>query len=223
MIVLGIESATMLCGVGLAGDDGFIADYRLLKPMVHGEKLPDLVNRILLDYGMTQESLDGIAVSIGPGSFTGLRIGLGLAKGLSLGLVKPLIGISTLDGMVYQVPHLCQWACGMLIARKGEIYQGLYQWVKDRWCPEKEPYAVTEDRIGLEVPKAPVIFIGEGAIHYKSLIRDRCQEAIYLPDSHSLTSGYHIAALGLEEIKHGRVSNIESIVPKYIKRFQGVV
>ena len=222
MMVLGIETATDLCGVGLAGDEGFVADYRLLRGHVHAEHLPAAVEKVLKDAGLLPKEIDGIAVSIGPGSFTGLRIGLGMAKGMAFGLDKPLVAVPTMDGLVSQVPGLCEWACVMLIARKGEVYQGLYRWEKGSWGMVGRYKVVQEEKIGEGFPEGEVLFLGEGTTCHRETIQERTGGARFLPPVYSLPSGYGVAEKGMELLQKGEVAEIDKLVPLYLKRFQGV-
>jgi len=220
--VLGIETATSLCSVGLTGDEGFIADYKLLRKYVHGEHLPEAIETILKGAGIAFQAIDCIAVSIGPGSFTGLRIGLGIAKGLAFGMGKPLVAVPTMDGLVSQIPGICKWACVLLIARKGEVYQGLYQWAQGSWERKENYEVVSEKKIGDHLPKDEILFLGDGSILYQSRIEKRITKAQFLPPVYSLPSGYSIAEKGRKCLKNGEVSDIDSLVPLYIKQFQGI-
>jgi tRNA threonylcarbamoyladenosine biosynthesis protein TsaB len=221
MIVLGIETATSVCGVGLACDEGFMADYRILRRNKHAELLPEAIETVLKDAGMRVHEIDGIAVSIGPGSFTGLRIGLGLAKGMAFGLEKPLIAVPTMDGMVSQTPHVCEWACVLLTARKGEVYQGLFRRSENSWQREGKYEIVPENRIGKGLPNEGILFLGEGSDNNKNCILDRVDEAHFLPPFHSIPSGYGVAAKGRELLCEGNVADIDTLSPFYLKRFQG--
>jgi len=222
MIVLGIETATSLCGVGLIDSKGFVADYRLLREYIHAEYLPVEIDRLFKDAGILPEDIDGIAVSVGPGSFTGLRIGLGVAKGLAFGLGKPLVAVPTMDGLMVNVPPLCEWACVFLIARKGEVYQGIYKWGHNCWEQVGSYGVVQEKDIGKELPDGNVLFLGEGAQCYQTIIQKRIRKARFLPQVYSLPSGYNIAEKGREFLQAGKVEDLDSLVPLYLKRFQGI-
>ncbi len=222
MRVLGIETATTLCGVGLAGDEGFVADYRVLRGYTHAEHLPEAVDQVLKDAGFLVGDIDGVAVSIGPGSFTGLRIGLGLAKGLAWGWEKPLVAVPTMEGLVLQVPGMCEWACVMLIARKGEVYQGLYKWEKDSWRLVGDYGIVQEGKIGEGFPESEILFLGEGTTCYRETIQKRVKGTRFLPPVYSIPSGYGVAERGRERLQKGEVADIDTLVPLYLKRFKGV-
>jgi len=222
MIILGIETATQICAVGLTGEKGFITDYRLQRGTIHAEHLPGAIETVTADAGISIHEIDGIAVSIGPGSFTGLRIGLSMAKGLALGLDIPLIEVPTLDGIVSQIPGYCGWACVLLLARKGEFYQGLYRWNEDGWLLNRPYQVVQEEKIGVDFPKSEILFLGEGLSYCQEIIQQRIKKARFLSPVQSFASGYAVAEKGRIRLLEGKTSDIDTIAPLYLKKFQGV-
>ena len=110
MIVLGIETATAVCAVALVDDDVVRAERRYEIPQAHSEKLMECVDDCLKSAGLALSSIDGIAISIGPGSFTGLRIGLSVAKGLAFATDKPVVGVPTLEALA--VTTRAEGCCG---------------------------------------------------------------------------------------------------------------
>ena len=222
MIVLGIETATKVCGVGLVNDEEIIADYQIHQGYIHAERLAEAVSGVLKDAGVDRHEVDGIAVSIGPGSFTGLRIGLGLAKGMAYGLNKPLIAVPTMEGLVSRMDGLCNWICVMLHARKGEIFQGLFHRKADRWILHEDYQIVPEEEIGNGLPNEEVVFLGDGAVQYRKVIQKRRDGTKFVNPFLSLPCGYGIARRGNELLVSGQTTDVDSVVPVYMKRFQGV-
>jgi len=223
MNVLGIETATSICGVGVAGVDGFLADYRFLREYSHAERLPVITQNMINDIGLTMDQLDGIAVSIGPGSFTGLRIGLGFAKGLAFGLKKPLIAVPTMDGLAWKMSDLAEWVCALLTARKGEAYQGIYHYSKTGWEMQGSIDVVTQEGIGSNLTDEKIYFVGDCVGSYQDAISKQVKNGRFLPEMLSLPSGYSIAGKGREMLVSGNIENIDTLAPHYIKRFQGVL
>ena len=222
MIVLGIETATQICSVGLAGEEGFIADSRRSGKTIHAEHLPNAVESVLRDAGIASEALDGIAVSIGPGSFTGLRIGMGMAKGLAYGWDKPLVAVPTMDGLVSQVPGCIGWACVLLVARREEVYRGIYRWEGNSWKLSNGYRVIAVKNIVQGIPDHEILFLGEGATCHQKIIQQQIERAHFPPAEQPLPSGYCVAAKGRELLKQGKVADIDTLVPMYLKRFQGV-
>jgi tRNA threonylcarbamoyladenosine biosynthesis protein TsaB len=222
MKVLGIETATSICSVGLSSEQGFMAEYRLRGGYNHAEQLPAAVQNVLQGSGLNLADVDGIAVSIGPGSFTGLRIGLGLAKGLAYGSGKPLLAVPTMDALIYPVQVQCVLACVLIIARKDEVYLGLYKSLHGEWKPKGDPRIVPIEKIGEELPESEILFIGEGSFKYSEIIKQKVKKCCFIPSYYSMPSGYSVAAKGLQFLRIGHIADTNSLVPQYIKRFKGV-
>jgi tRNA threonylcarbamoyl adenosine modification protein YeaZ len=221
LIVLGIETATAVCSVGLAENEKFVAEYRYLRASTHAELLPEAVVKITKDARISIQEIDGFAVSIGPGSFTGLRIGLGFAKGLALGQEKPLVAVPTMEALLQSVPRLVEWSCIMLTARKGEVYRGLYRRKNDSWMQVGKVDVLPQERILEGLPDEDTFFLGDGVWNDRERIQTR-KNAVFLPWILSLPSGYGVAEKGVELLNKGIASDLDQLVPSYIKRFQGV-
>ena len=109
MTILGIETATMTGGVALLDEKRLISEYTLNVRTTHTARLMPALDQILKDSSVDKSEIDGVAISMGPGSFTGLRIGLATAKGLALGLDIPLLGVPTLDALARNIPFARYW------------------------------------------------------------------------------------------------------------------
>ena len=123
MLVLGIETSSRHGGVAIIGEDRVLCEAVLSVEVTHSERLLPAVDRALDEARITLEGLGGIAVSIGPGSFTGLRIGLSTAKGLAYATGLPLVGVPTLEAMAWTLPAARWQVCPVLDARKQEVYE----------------------------------------------------------------------------------------------------
>ena len=126
MYILAIDSATPVAGVALIHDKKLIREDFVNFKKTHSETLMPMADKVLHDCEIEIKDLAAIAVTIGPGSFTGLRIGLAAAKGLSLASAKPLIGISTLDVLAHNLAYTNGLVCPLLDARKQEVYTAFY-------------------------------------------------------------------------------------------------
>ena len=126
MRVLGIDSATLVAGMAVVDGERVIVEGFLQTRKTHSERLLPLIDFWLREAELSLSDLDGIAVTLGPGSFTGLRIGLATAKGLALGAGKPLLGIPTLDALALNLTGVPGFICPILDARKSEVYTAVY-------------------------------------------------------------------------------------------------
>ncbi len=127
MRVLGIETSTRRGSVAVSSDGVVVAAHTHEEPNAHAERLLGLIERSLTDAGITRDVLDRIAVGVGPGSFTGLRVGIALAQGIALGLGRPLVGMGSLDAMARAVSASDRRVrVPVLDARRGELFVAAY-------------------------------------------------------------------------------------------------
>ena len=136
MRILGIESSSRRGSVALLDGQNVILTFEHETPNSHAERLLPLIDRLLGEAGWSKSSLDRLGVGVGPGSFTGLRAGIALAEGLSLGLDLPLIGVSSLCAMAHGAAgHFPGPHCALLDARRGELFAGVYDEHQQKAAP----------------------------------------------------------------------------------------
>ena len=218
MRVLGIETSTPACGVALADSGRAIAEYTLDAGVHHAERLSLMIRRVLEDTGFALSDLGGVAVAAGPGSFTGLRIGMGTAKGICLACGLPLLAVPTLEGLALRAAFSGLPVCAMLDARRGEVYAGVYHLEGER------PIALARDAavcVGDLLPRLPrpLLFVGAGA--YRGQIREALGgDAHFAPDAFSRPAAAAVALLGAFRLKEGRVEDLFEAEPTYLRRAQ---
>jgi tRNA threonylcarbamoyladenosine biosynthesis protein TsaB len=223
MKIFAIETATMLGGIALLDDSaGLIAEIRLNVHSTHSERLMTGTEHILKQSGLTLADIDCFALSIGPGSFTGLRIGLSTVKGLSYATGKPVVSVPTLEALAYNFPYCAYPVCTMLDARKKEVYAALFRWDKDGFerLLTEVPVAVPElmERIRYFKDKK-VIFTGEAALLYRDRIIEFIgKKAIFASPDKIVPSPAHVALLGMKKAHEKEFSELRSLVPFYIRK-----
>lgn len=220
MLILGIETSTMTGSVALMDEKRLIAEYTLNLRETHTSRLMPAIDRMLKDASLAVKDLDGIAVSLGPGSFTGLRIGIATAKGLAQGLNIPIVGIPTLDGLAYNLFNRRDLVSPILDARKGEVYCVLYK--NGKRFSKYMAYELGEllEKIGLRIKGQGlrVIFLGDGIEVYGDLIKKKLgKKAIFAPKARRLPSASSIAELGLKKLRRGKKSNLLTLKPIYVR------
>lgn len=160
MRVLGIETATSLASVGvLAGAE--LIERRGGDASSHGRELIPLIDVVLSLAGLDSSDLDLIAVSVGPGSFTGLRIGLSVAKGLAIAWRLPIVGVPTLDAYAAAIGPRSGAIWPVLDARKGEVYAAGYRWLGDTMRCFMPPRAIDADAFAYHL-ESPCLVVGDG-------------------------------------------------------------
>lgn len=214
-LILSLETTTTNCSVALSKNGktiSFKEDND--KGYSHAERLHVYIDTVLKEAGVTSHNLDAIAVSKGPGSYTGLRIGVSTAKGLSYALEKPLISISTLKALAYQVKIDDGVIVSMLDARRMEVYSAVYD---SNYNEIRETQAQILDKTSFisDLNQNNVYFIGNGVEKTKNLINH--PNAVFIEDK--LPSAKEMGALAYNKY---RISNFEDVAyfePYYLKDF----
>ncbi|MGI6679319.1 MAG: tRNA (adenosine(37)-N6)-threonylcarbamoyltransferase complex dimerization subunit type 1 TsaB [Dehalobacterium sp.] len=220
MKILGIDAATKACGVAIVDEQGVLAENWLNIGKTHSQRLLPLLDSLLKNSGITWTDIQGIAVTVGPGSFTGLRIGLATVQGLAQVLKLPVVGVVSLDALVENLPGVPHFLCPMLDARKNEVYTALYRYEAGRMTRLSPYQAVAPEKLVLELMDLgeKVTFLGEGAPVYQEMIIDRMKErAAFAPPSHNLLRGAQVALIGLQKFQRGLGSNLFEIKPFYLR------
>ena len=182
MRVLGLESASMVASVAIVENGNLIAEYTLNHKKTHSQTLLPMIDEIVKMTETNLSEIDGIAISAGPGSFTGLRIGSATAKGIGLALDKPLMHIPTLDGMAWQLWGCDGLVCPIMDARRGQVYGGAYDCVSGNIPVEVIPADAFDLKDFLEkavqvvedeaTPWKRLVFLGDGVPVGKSVIEE---------------------------------------------------
>ena len=210
MRVLAVETSSLAGGVALLDDDRLVAEYVLDVRVTHSERLMSAVDRVLTDARWTPRDLNGLAVAVGPGSFTGLRIAVSTVKGLALALDLPIAAVPTLDAMAAALPWVSLPVCPVLDARKGEVYASRYRWEADLMRREWEYLALAPEALAARLAE-PTLVVGDGAEHILSPHARRLQAPRRLPSPAS------VGALGLERLRRGETVSAAALVPLYLR------
>ncbi len=220
MIVLGIETATVICSVGVARDEQIIGEIRLAVKNIHAEVLAASVHDLLALLNVPFTALDGIAVSVGPGSFTGLRIGLATAKGLAFSLSKPLMGIETLQAQAAAVASTDGFIVPVLRARQNEVYASRYL-VTGNDLVQAQPAAVFSLTEFAKWLAPPAILCGNGVSMLAGAgLLDGQQDIEVIPETRCVLSGGKIAELGFRRLQRGEADDAATLEPRYVQGFR---
>ncbi len=225
MSILAIDTATQVSSVAVAKEGKLLAELTMQGKLTHSETLLPHIESVLQMAATAKEDLEGIAISIGPGSFTGLRIGLAAAKAMSYALNIPLVGVSTLNALAYQMPVPGVRLMCLLDAQKGNAYVESYCW-------ERNELQVVE---AVKVAKISDIVAAAGALDEQViLLGDAVQKKIAgkleLPENVNAAMPHLVmpraacvAMLGQRELAAGHVDNVMDLEPVYIRRSEAEV
>jgi tRNA threonylcarbamoyladenosine biosynthesis protein TsaB len=210
MRVLAVETSTLSGGAALLDGERVVGEYTLDVRVTHSERLMAAIDQLLSDAGWTARDLDGIAVTVGPGSFTGLRVGLSTVKGLALALAIPVAAVPTLDAMAAMLPYAALPVCPVLDARKREVYASLYRWdglgMRRQW----DYLALSPDELARRLDE-PVIVVGDGAEAIDSAFARRVEPPRRGP------APAVVGALGRARLARGETVTVADLVPIYLR------
>jgi tRNA threonylcarbamoyladenosine biosynthesis protein TsaB len=219
MKILGLDTATVCGSLGIIDDDEVVAEYALQSGESLSARLLPAIQTLLAEARLDLHEIDGIAVSLGPGSFTGLRVGLSAVKGLALAAAMAVAGIPTLDALAYNLPFSPYQICPLLDARKGQIYTALYKNRAGGFMEQVTPYQVLSPAALIEaIPHQETVFLGDGVEVCRKVITQRLAEkALFAPLHLGFLRGTTVAELGLTRIRRGEADDISSLVPIYVR------
>ena len=218
MSVLAIETATDQLGVALVDEQRVVASYELLAERPHAVELPQAVNRVLQVGDCPLKQLDGIVVDIGPGSFTGLRIGMAFVKALVFRTKTPVIGVPSLDVLAANIPMAPHRVCPILDAKQRKVYAALYQ-TRDGVMRKESDYHLTtlDELLPMLGKEGPVILLGDGVALYRQRLTQALGErAIFATPELWLPRAAALGRLGLERLRRGERDDPRSLVPMYL-------
>lgn len=222
MKILGIESSSLVASVAIVTDGVLMAEYTVNFKKTHSQTLLPMLDEVCKMLELDLNTVDAIAVSGGPGSFTGLRIGSATAKGLGLALEKPLIHVPTVDAMAYNLYGTSALICPIMDARRNQVYTGLYHF-EDAFEVIKESYAsdISELAEELNGMGERVIFLGDGVPVYEEILRERMTVPYSFAPAHANRQrGASVAALGARYYEMGKTESATEHAPDYLRKAQ---
>jgi tRNA threonylcarbamoyladenosine biosynthesis protein TsaB len=219
-MIICLETATPLCSVALCDDNGVIALKESNESKSHAAMITVYIDEILKDHNMKVSDLEAVAVSKGPGSYTGLRIGVSVAKGLAFGAEIPLIGVETTFSMYNGIKmkgngdDIDTLYCPMLDARRMEVYYAVYDNTGKK-IKDISADIITENTFKSFSESKKIIFFGDGALKCKEIIGR--ENAVF--DGEYTISAAHMFKPALEALKAKRFEDVAYFEPFYLKDF----
>ncbi len=234
MKVIGIDSSGLVASVAIAEDGRLVAEYTVNNKKTHSQTLLPMLEEIVKMSGLNMQEADAIAIAAGPGSFTGLRIGSATAKGLGLALGKPIVPVSTVDALAYNLYGTDALVCPLMDARRNQVYTGIYGFEEkqpegDSLCKAyklnviKEACAVPVEEIAQQINKLgkKVIFLGDGVPVFAGQLQDLMKVPYTFAPAHlAMQRAGCVAVLGMERFQEGIFEEAAAHSPEYLRLSQ---
>jgi tRNA threonylcarbamoyladenosine biosynthesis protein TsaB len=220
MNILQIETATTVCSVALATDGNVVAVKELNERNIHAEVITLYIDELIKQAGLTYDQVDAIAVSSGPGSYTGLRIGVSTAKGLSFALDKPLIAVETLAAMAQGMIAIGDTEsdillCPMIDARRMEVYTALFD-AEGNTVKPTSAEIIDEHSFNTYLNENKILFFGDGAEKCRDVL-SRNENAIFA--TAFTNSATHLTRTAAEKFAGNDFEDVAYFEPYYLKDF----
>lgn len=217
-MILAIETATPCGSVALVSGEAVLARAVLSGGRQASETILAAVDGLFRDAGSPLGGVSFVAVSAGPGSFTGLRVGMAVAKGFCWGLGARIVPVPTLHALAFRFPFADGTVCPVLDARRNEVYAALFRW-EDGGCRRLLPdMAVAPDALPDRIAGDKVFFCGDGAFSFRSLFRERLGErAVFPPEGEGRPDAAAVGILASRILREGAAADVRTLVPAYLR------
>lgn len=222
MTLLALETATSTCGVAVMQDDAVVAEAHLHRPRIHSERLTPLMEDILDHADVAVGTLDAVAVSMGPGSYTGLRIGVSTAKGWALAAGADLVGVPTLEAYAAQLAPVVNpgdVVCVLLDARRDEVYAGAFRCTSEGVTSHAPTKALTVDALSGWVGNVEgrLWLLGDGARKGRDALVSVGTEQTVVPTEDYSASARWVARRGRHRLATDGPDDVATFEPFYVK------
>lgn len=220
MKILAIDSCSNVATGALVEDEVLIAQFSLNNKITHSTKLLPQIEYMMKNAEMDFADIDLFAVTVGPGSFTGERIGVATAKALAHAVNKPMVGVSALKSMAYNFKYTDYLICPIMDARREQVYTATYRWENDELVTVKEDRAMALEEL-LSETNENTIFLGDGVPVFKDKISEKLGNIAHFALANLLhINGGGVAEAGKNEYKKGNAKDYASLVPTYLRLSQ---
>lgn len=222
MKILALDTSGPNCSVAVIDEEKVIANFNLNIGKTHSQILLPLVDKLCKYSGLTLNDIDIFTCSVGPGSFTGLRIGISTLKGFAVALKKPVVSVSSLEGLAYNVPYFDGIVCSVLDAKNDNVYSALYH-VKENieMIGDYITDSITTLVTDLKKYNSKILFVGSGAVTFREIFKKEFGEnAYFMPHHLNEQTAVSIAKAALDKIKKDGIDASDNLHPSYLRKSQ---
>ena len=222
MKILSVDTSANVATAAISEDDKLICEYSVNNKLTHSQTLMPIIDSILKQAETDLSEINLIAVANGPGSFTGLRIGVSAVKGFANAANIPVVGISTLTSMAYNLPYCPHIICPIMDARRSQVYNAIYKWNGNELCELKAPRALGIDELLDELSDyETVVFLGDGVPVHKSVICETLKnKASFAPLNTNIQHASSLSVAAINAYKEGKAINGFDLTPVYLRKSQ---
>jgi len=221
--ILAIDTSSIVATCAIMDDDKLVGEYILNQKRTHSQKIMPMIKELLDSCNLELDDIDLFAAAKGPGSFTGLRIGIATIKGLAHVNNKKVVGIPTIDALAFNVPYCEGIVVPMMDARRDRVYTGIYRWENNGLSIIKEQDVIEVDKLIdiLNKQNEKIVVNGDGATAYKEkLLEGLNNKVIFAPKSCNMARASSLCELAFFKAEKGELESYLTLVPEYLRKSQ---
>lgn len=225
MRILAVDTSTSAATAAVLDNNSLLSECMSNHKKAHSQKIMLLVDAALRNSGLKPSDIDAFACSSGPGSFTGLRIGASVAKGMAQTMKKPVIGVPTLDALAYNFYNCSGFICPILDAQRNMVYSALYLWEGGELKKLEDFGAILVDELINKLGEydKSVTFLGDGVLLYEGQLQEKVKKCVIAPPSHLLPRASSCAVAAQHLYEEGKVVSYDAFSLHYIRKSQAEV
>jgi tRNA threonylcarbamoyladenosine biosynthesis protein TsaB len=220
MNILAIDTSNLVLAISVITEDVVLGEFATNLKKNHSVRLMPMISQLLDEIGMEPSELSAVVAARGPGSYTGVRIGVSTAKSMAWSLGIPLIGVSSLEVLAYNGAYFAGLIVPLFDARRGQIFTGAYKWIDGTvQCVSADRIVLFADMLSeLKETEEKVLFLGDDlSIHREAAVEVLGDQAVFAPASYQLPRAAHLAQAGLQAYREGRVEDTQAFTPSYLQ------
>ena len=219
MKILALDTSSKVAGVAILDDEKLLGEYYINHKRNHSQKLMPIIKGLLDDLEIDVQDIDYYAVSVGPGSFTGLRIGITTVKGMAYATNKKVVEVDTLDALAENIGYANDMICAMIDARNEQAYVAIYD--NGKKVVEDNAITIQELVSKLKFLENKVVFVGDGALVHEKYLKDELgKNCVIANQKDILPKASSVAQIALKKIKNGEVLSCNELLPNYLRKSQ---
>ena len=222
MLILAFETSAKAASVALLEGDKLLSESYQNTGMTHSQTLMVMAEDMLKQCGKTAKDVDAVAVAEGPGSFTGVRIGVAAAKGFAWGRGIPCYGVSTLEAMAQSLGIYDGYICPVMDARRSQVYNALFEADRGEITRIREDRAISLDDLAEDVKKLekPVFLVGDGSILCYNTLLERVPSLVLPPEHRMHQRAVGVGIIAARQIRAGISGDAAALTPNYLRLSQ---
>lgn len=223
MRILAVDTSTNVASAAILEDQIIIGEYNCNRGKTHSQRLMPMVQHLMETTGLTVNDIDAFSASIGPGSFTGLRIGVTTIKAMAFAAEKPVISVHTLDALAYNLPFAENLICPMIDARNNQVFTAIYRFIGDKLerLTDYMGIPVTELANILKKMEGDTVFLGDACnMHRDYFVSELGNRVKIAPPGTALAKASSVAILAGKAYSEGKLESCYDMVPFYLRKSQ---